>query len=1111
MSVTSFPLAAVVGAALAVPLHAADRTWDNGSSDFLWNTSSVNWTGSAWNNAAGDGAIFGPTGVGAINVPGPININSLNFTVDGYSLTGAGPLNFVDGISTQTSGVVNVATSASASVNPTINSTVGFQKIGGGTLTLNGSAGSIAGSVGIDGRNTLEAEVFVGGSFGNLNGGFLRLGSSNALPTSARVSIGTGYLDIGNNNVTLGELMYTNQVDFAPWNATLNANNGVIGSGTLRVLGDINVMGQSGGNSTNAIAANVDLGGGTQVLRIAQQGSSSLSGALIFTGNLSNGSLLKSYGYSFNGVQAQADGLSLFGNNTYTGSTVLNAGNNVIAGTNATTSIKIAGSSTGGSLINFIGANGSAQGATLLQAFSGSGIVLDNNHNPAFIPGPTVAAAQNNDRIRDDATIELRDGSFIYRGLAATNATETFGSMNLVGGHNVVQVVPNNVGTATVTGAGNFTMAPRSTMLIQTLTTGTGNSGNLLGANAQMKFNGTVPAGDATGILPRVVSNTDFVTYNASTGFTPYTGYSPDFNTPGTNVSITAATTVTSSVNINALKRGTTSFALTIDPGVTLGIDSGMILNTGGTGTITGGTVAFGPNPGVLFGTNNIQSAITGSAGVIVASGTGTFSGDMSGLSGTMDVYGTANINTNTFTGPIKVRTGVLNLNVSQTGSGLGAITLGVPENDSDLVPLNPSLSISGAGANATIARDIIVDNGATSAAGVPLRYSLVPGLSPVSNSTGTQTLTGNITLNTGLRLQGGGASATSTGATVFTGDITGPGRFYIANGRAIFSGNYSNAGGFLIGDGGFVAKVSFTGAGSGNGSILLSSSFNGSNPTTMSYTNGGLQSGPIMVWNSAAGLEPQIIPLNNSTINNEVRLGIGPKPGEEGNAIANVGSGITANWNGPLTGFSPLTKTGAGQLVLGNANNPHTGAIAVNGGTLKVNGSLSSSAVTVNSSATLGGSGTILGPVNVNGGGTLAPGGSIGTLGTGSLSLAGAFDPEIDPVGAMVDLINVTGSVDLTTPTLDLLLLSAPPTGSGTYLLVSNDGSDPVNGSFGTINAPGYTATVDYAFSGVDDLGRVGDGNDIAVTVVPEPTSLAMLAFALPLLTRRRRTAPQR
>ena len=45
------------------------------------------------------------------------------------------------------------------------------------------------------------------------------------------------------------------------------------------MLGDINVMGQSGGNSSNTIAANVDLGGGTQVVRTSQQGSASVNAA----------------------------------------------------------------------------------------------------------------------------------------------------------------------------------------------------------------------------------------------------------------------------------------------------------------------------------------------------------------------------------------------------------------------------------------------------------------------------------------------------------------------------------------------------------------------------------------------------------------------------------------------------------------------------------------------------------------------------------------------------------------------------------------------------------------------------------------------------------------
>jgi autotransporter-associated beta strand protein len=1113
-------LATLAAATAGTTAFAGDVNWDNGSGNFSWDTTSLNWSGAAWNNAGGDGAIFGATGAGAINVPGPINVNSINFTVDGYTLNGAGPINFVPGTSTQTSGVVNVAASSTAMINPTINSTVGFQKIGPGTLILHGPAGSITGNtIGLDGRNTLLPDMFIGGSFGNLNGGTLRLGNANALPANIKVSIGTGYLDIGNNNVTLGELMYTNQVDFAPWNTTLNANNGVIGSGTLRVLGDINVMGVSGGNSTNAIAANVDLGGGTQVVRIAQQGSAGLSGALIFTGSLSNGSLLKSYGTSFNGVMAQADGLSLFGNNTYTGSTVLNAGNNVIAGTNATSTIKIVGSSTGGSLINFIGANGSAQSATLLQAFSGSGIVLDNNHNPTFLAGPPTPAAQNNDRIRDDAEVQLRDGSFIYRGQAAIAATESFGNLSMLGGHNTIQVVPNNTvvngpGSATVTATGNLTMSPRSTMLVQTLTTPAANAGNLLGGNAQLKINGTVPAGDSTGILPRVITTSDFVTYNAGTGITPYTGYSGTF-AAGTNVAITAATTVSSSVNVNALKRGNTSFTLTIDPGVTLGITSGMVLNTGGTSTISGGVIAFGATPGVFFsGTNTINSAITGTDGLIIPNGTTTLAGDLSGLSGTIDVYGgTANINTNTFAGPIKVRTGFLNLNVSQTAGG--PITFGVAENDANLIPTNPSISISGAGANATFARDLIVDNGATSAAGVAIRYGFNPGISALSNTTGSQTWSGNITLNTGLRIQGGGASATSTGATNFTGDISGPGRFFVANGRVNFSGNYSNTGGFLIGDGGFTAKVSFLGTGSGPGSMLISSNFGGaSNQTTMSYVNGGLQSGPIMVWNSAVGQEPHIIPLNNSTINNEIRLGIGPKPGEEGNAIVNVGSGITAEWAGPLSGFSPLTKIGSGELILSSAASTHSGAIAVNQGKLSANGVLPSS-VTVASGATLGGNGSIGGGVSVNAGGVLAPGTSLGTLGVGGLNLAGAFNPEIDlnnGGSASADLLDVNGAVGLASATLDLSLLNAPsPFGNGVYLLIDNDGTDPVSGIFSTITGlpVDYVASVDYAFSGVDSLGRIGDGNDIAVTIVPEPASasgFALAAMAAALRRRRRR-----
>ncbi|HUN80867.1 MAG TPA: hypothetical protein VMV81_05080, partial [Phycisphaerae bacterium] len=469
---------ALVLAVICMPMqraaYASDVTWTNGSANFQWDTSSLNWNTGAWNNANGDGAIFNATGAGSLSLMGPINVNSLNFTVDGYALNGVGPLNIVNGSSTQTTGVVNVTT-GTAKVNVPINSSLGFQKIGNGILELSAS-NSFSGGIGLDGRNTLVADLLVGGAGGLIPSGTLRVTSGSVIPASTRVSLSDGFLDIGNNNVTVSQLIFPNQNDFVVWNPAINAAGcGVIGTGTLRVLGDINVIGVSGGNSgSNTIAANLDLGGGTQVVRTAQQGSAGLYSSLQFSGTLSNGSLLKAYGTSFNGVQAQADGIALYGNNTYTGSTRLNGGFNVVTGTNATTSVEVAGSSTGGSVISLQGANGSLQSATTIQAVAGSALVLDNN--AALGSGqfnPAIPAAQNNNRIRDDAEVQLRDGSFTYRGLSTAAATETFGKLNVTGGFNTVTLAPTGTGgTATLTASGDLSLAPRSTLLVSTATIG---------------------------------------------------------------------------------------------------------------------------------------------------------------------------------------------------------------------------------------------------------------------------------------------------------------------------------------------------------------------------------------------------------------------------------------------------------------------------------------------------------------------------------------------------------------------------------------------------------------------------------------------------------------
>ena len=476
-----------------------------------------------------------------------------------------------------------------------------------------------------------------------------------------------------------------------------------------------------------------------------------------------------------------------------------------------------------------------------------------------------------------------------------------------------------------MTASGNLTLGPRATLQITSTT---------LGAATKVFVNGTLPAADATGILPRIASTTDFLTYSGATGLTPFTGYSADFTMPGTNVAVAAAASVPSSINVNAIK-STGTFTTTITAGQTLGVTSGMLLNTSGTRTYTDGTIAFGANPGVFFAgsasaNTMMNSAVTGSSGLINTLGTLTLTADLSGLTGTISTNSVNTITTlvtNTFGGTLAVRNGQLNLNVSQTLAGQGPILLGAPENDDHLINNFAQVNFSGAGAGAIIGRDIIVDHGSFDAAGIQSTFAFLPTLAPLSNSTGSQTLSGNITLNSPVRLQGGGGGG--TGSTTLSGNISGPAQFYLTNGRELLTGTYSNAGGFRVGEQGFTAQVSFLGTPIGAAPI----NFQGGNNTFIAYNSGSLPTGPITVEGSSStpvGFVASLNPLQSSTINNVFNL--------RSTVTGNVAGGITANWNGPISGPGGLTKSGTGILTLSTATNSYAGGTTISGGTFVAN-----------------------------------------------------------------------------------------------------------------------------------------------------------------------------
>ena len=86
-----------------------------------------------------------------------------------------------------------------------------------------------------------------------------------------------------------------------------------------------------------------------------------------------------------------------------------------------------------------------------------------------------------------------------------------------------------------------------------------------------------------------------------------------------------------------------------------------------------------------------------------------------------------------------------------------------------------------------------------------------------------------------------------------------------------------------------------------------------GGNNSFISYQPGSLPTGTIRTRDADQFSPAVLTPLGSSTINNTMIL--------NGLTRANVGSGITANWNGPISGAAPLEKAGVGTLTLNAAN----------------------------------------------------------------------------------------------------------------------------------------------------------------------------------------------
>ena len=298
------------------PAHASTYTWTDGSGDGLWNTTSLNWTGSAWSGSSTDSATFGGSGVGTVNVVGTQDVNNVTVSAAGYGFTGdtlnlSGSMTLNSAVGTLTCTLAGAGTLVDAATGTTyfgLSSGVSSNSYSGGTVMEAGTLriysdadlGASSGPVTFAGNSAIAAYLNP-----------LTLNPSRTITINPSVS---------------ASLTTANNVTF-----TVQGN--ITGSGSLVAnagAGSHNVIILSGDNTytgaTTVRSGTLQIGNGSSGEALASPGISVGSGAtlvfnhadaLTYSGSVSGGGAP---------VKTGSGTLTLAGNTSQTGGLAVNGG-----------------------------------------------------------------------------------------------------------------------------------------------------------------------------------------------------------------------------------------------------------------------------------------------------------------------------------------------------------------------------------------------------------------------------------------------------------------------------------------------------------------------------------------------------------------------------------------------------------------------------------------------------------------------------------------------------------------------------------------------------------------------------------------------------------------
>lgn len=273
---------------------------------------------------------------------------------------------------------------------------------------------------------------------------------------------------------------------------------------------------------------------------------------------------------------------------------------------------------------------------------------------------------------------------------------------------------------------------------------------------------------------------------------------------------------------------------------------------------------------------------------------------------------------------------------------------------------------------------------------------------------------------------------------------------------------------GSIIGTGGLTKT--------GSGTLTLQTSGSGFS-STINYSGATLVSAGVLQAANANAFSANSAHTVNGAATldlNNFNQAIGSLAGA-GNVTLGAGTLTTGADNasttlsGTIGGSGSMTKVGTGVFRL-TGTNLYTGATTINAGTLVVDGSIATSALTtVSSGGILAGSGTV-GSTTVNAGGTIAPGNSIGTLNvTGNVTFAPGSIYEVEANAAgQADKILATGTAMIQGGTVKVLASAGNYAPATTYTILTATGGRNGNFAGATSNFAFLTPVLTYDPSNV-------------------------------------------